>query len=123
MKMHRGDEFKLPIMLKNRGTVLTPSMIDGLKIKVADIELTYNGIDGISFDDEEGVWLFPLTQEQTLQLQSEKYKDMNLSTSPDFDTNIPVQAQIKLNGEVFGTDVDYINVKDSIIKTVWDSNE
>lgn len=81
--MMQGDAYKLPVVLRQGELLITPEMVHRLEITIGNLTRTYPG--AVSYDKENGQWLFPLTQEQTFA-----FKAGNTS---------PVQARIKFGDE------------------------
>lgn len=81
--MMQGDAYSLPIVLRQGELLITPEMVLRLEITIGDLTRTYPGV--VRYDEENGQWLFPLTQEQTFAFKAGR--------TP------PVQARIKFNDE------------------------
>lgn len=114
--MQQGDQYALPVQITNSaGTVITPNHCYDVKIQVGDLEeksyrageITWqaNPIDEPAEGEEvveTGYWCYPLSQEETLTL----------------DTATQVQAQVKfVDGTIIGTPVQKLRVGYSIIQT------
>lgn len=104
--IQQGDQFYLPVVIKQDKVEITPENADDVKIKIGDVlkkyslgELTYG-----LYDTEKSAWLYPLTQAQTLS-----YKGATIS----------IQAQIKQGANVFGSDTNMIPIDFSIIQEEW----
>lgn len=121
--MQQGDQYALPVQITNSsGTVLTPNNCYDVKIQVGDLEeKSYrageifwkaNPIDEPEEGEEvveTGYWCYPLSQEETLTL----------------DTATQVQAQVKfVDNTIIGTPVQKLRVGYSIIQTAeWPEPE
>lgn len=81
--MMQGDAYSLPIVLRQGELLITPEMVLRLEITIGTLTRTYPGV--VHYDEENGQWLFPLTQEQTFAFKAGR--------TP------PVQARIKFNDE------------------------
>lgn len=81
--MMQGDAYSLPIVLRQGELLITPEMVLRLEITIGNLTRTYPGV--VRYDEENGQWLFPLTQEQTFAFKAGR--------TP------PVQARIKFNDE------------------------
>ena len=80
----QGDSYQKPFTLRTLdGTLITPEMVLTLEITIGNLTRTYPG--AVRYDEENGQWLFPLTQEQTFTFKAGR--------TP------PVQARIKFNDE------------------------
>lgn len=66
--MMQGDAYKLPIVLRQGDVLITPTMVLRLEITIGNLTRTYPGV--VSYDEENGQWLFPLTQEQTFAFET-----------------------------------------------------
>lgn len=62
--MHKGDQRRLPIRLTDaEGRAITPDTVDDVMITVEGVGSLTIG-DGLTFED--GYFMYPLTQEQTM---------------------------------------------------------
>ena len=64
--MMQGDAYSLPIVLRQGELLITPEMVLRLEITIGTLTRTYPGV--VRYDEENGQWLFPLTQEQTFAI-------------------------------------------------------
>ena len=107
MDIRKGEQFLVPFEIKVGEDNATPSDIDGLRIKIADRLCEWP--DGeLTFDDVDGVWLYPLTEAQSLTLFSGKRQ---------------AQVAVKIGDSILKSDVISINIKDSIIKERWTGDD
>ena len=97
----RGEQYAVEIVIKNDEDVITPNNCDDVKIKLGNLEKKYSDNE-IFYED--GRWLFPLTQEQTLA--------MNLK-------RVNLQAQYKSGSNIFSTDIYAVQIKDTVINGTW----
>lgn len=102
-KIIQGEQYALQFTLTNEEAPITPESCDDVKIKLRTIEKTHSS-GRLRYDREAGVWLFPLTQVQTLAF---------------CDNRIERQRQVKIGGNVYSTDRTLILVDSTIIKTVF----
>ena len=104
--IQQGDQYFLPVVIKQNDVEVTPSNCDDVKIKVGSIQKQYS--DGTlnygPYDADNSAWLYPLTQTQTLSWQN---------------STIAIQAQIKQGSNIFGSDTEAIPVDFSIITEEW----
>ena len=104
--IQQGDQYSLEVsILGDDGLPITPDGIDGVKIELGDISKRYPG--ELTFDGESDVWLFPVTQEETLSLAG----------------HVKFQTQVNFGGtppQILGSPKETVYVADSIIKEVWD---
>ena len=106
--MQRGDQYSIRIAISKDGQPLAVGGITGLRIKLGDLEDRYP--EGtLSYDDVAGVWLFPVTQEQTHA----------------FPETLLAQVQVNFGGNpetIVGSRVQRININNSIIRSTWDED-
>ena len=105
MTVQQGDQYSLPITIRMGDGYVTPDTVTGLRLSVAGIEQRYPGT--LDYDAPSNAWLFPLTQEQTLQMQG----------------HVTIQAQANLGGSpavIIGSGTTSEQVAESIIRSVWD---
>lgn len=96
----QGDEYALPLIIKDGDTAITPEMIDGMVVEIDDTEYQYPSLVTYS----NGKWCVRLTQKQTLKMQNRAL----------------IQAQMLLTtGDVINTRPVSMAVQNSIIKKVW----
>lgn len=99
----QGEQYAVEFVLTNGEVDITPDNSDDVKIKIGNIEKAYS--DGsLSYDSVAECWLFPITQEQTLEWSS---------------LSVPVQAQYKTGSVVISTEKQTIKVSPSIIRSVF----
>lgn len=97
----QGDAFPIPVYVKIDGSVATKENIDALRIGIGPFTAKWpNG----TLDEQNGVWLFPLTQEQSYQL------------TPGL---VDVQAQVRVGKYTVGTAVTKVAVGKSLLKGAW----
>jgi hypothetical protein len=106
--LHQGDQLVLNIPITFNCKPVTPDNIVGVKIRIADIQHEYP--DGeLMFDSETQKWLFPLTQEQTLKMQGQVDRVVQLNFGGDPAT-------------ILSSDVETDRISKNIIKEVWDGD-
>lgn len=102
--MMQGDSRSLKIkILKSDKTAVTEDDVSDVEVTVGFLKKTYKE-GGVTFDAEKGVWLVPLTQEETFKF-----------------TPSHVKAQVRVlwnDGSVEGVSLGCINVLDSLSKEV-----
>ena len=104
--MQQGDQFSLMIDIKRGDTSLAPEDVEGIKVKLGDVERKYPD-GGLTYDDGLDTWLFPVSQEDTLKM----------------DSHVKAQVQVNFGGtppQILGTEVSDVYVCQSIIKDTWD---
>lgn len=97
----RGAQYQVPIIIKQGDTVITDQNADGVKVCFDTAVASYPG-GGLTYS--EGVWLFPLTQELSLAMESGE---------------VDFQIQVKIGDTVIPTKIKKIKVDDTAIKGVW----
>lgn len=101
--MMQGDSYGLAIEIKNAAdAVVTTEDITDVEIVIGQLRKTYKE-GGISF--ENGMWIFPLTQEETFK----------------FSPTMRVKGQVRVmfkNGFVEGASLGNVCVYESISKEV-----
>jgi hypothetical protein len=100
--MMQGDSYGLSIeILNSGGEAVTSADVSDVEISIGSLKKTYTSGDVFFVD---GMWVFPLTQEETFQMLPAKVK---------------VQLRVKwLSGDVEGCDLGYQNIRESISKEV-----
>lgn len=99
----QGDQYAIPIIGKQNGKPLDMDTIDEIEFTVGKLRKLYPGEVVL---DEEGRFLFPLTQQETFAVQRSSQH---------------VQIRVKFKGDppvVVGVDVGRINVDESVSKEV-----
>lgn len=70
----QGDQYALPIELMAKdGTPLSPDTLADVEVVVGTMRKTMSR-GAIVYDAERGVFLFPLTQEETFAMRDQRYK-------------------------------------------------
>lgn len=102
--MMQGDSYCLEIKLKDEnGDTLAPETVSDVEISVGHLTKTYASGE-VTYDTDNGLWLFPVTQEETFRVLPSKVK---------------VQARVKFPGDdVVGVDLGMISISESISKVV-----
>lgn len=99
----QGDQYAIPIIGKQNGKPLDMTTIDEVEFVIGKMRKLYPGEVVL---DEEGRFLFPLTQQETFAVQRSSQH---------------IQIRVKFKGDppvVVGVDVGDIYVADSISKVV-----
>lgn len=102
--MMQGDSYSLSIeILKADGTQVTAADVSDVEITIGHLRKTY--AEGtVSYHSASGIWLFPLSQEETFRYLPSK-----------------VKGQVRVvwnNGDVEGISLGDINVQESISREV-----
>lgn len=103
LKIMQGDQYAIPFVGKQNGEPLDTDTIEEIEFVVGKLRKTYPG--EVMLDDE-GKFLFPVTQQETFAIQRSSQH---------------VQIRVKFKGNppvVTGVDVGDIYVADSISKVV-----
>lgn len=106
----QGDEHNVLFSLKLGGSNITPATtgLEGLKIQFGRITKEYNPSSAsteVNYDGALKMWYVKLSQQQTLAMRCE----------------VPVQVQVKINGDIFTSLVKSVCVHGSIIKEIWNN--
>lgn len=100
--MMQGDSYRLGFeVLNNAGTAVTPEDIIDMEITIGHLRKTYLNAQITYF---EGIWMFPLSQEETMDFWPRQ-----------------VKSQIRIvwaNGVVEGKAIHGVRVSESISKEV-----
>lgn len=62
--MHQGDQYYLPVIITTDGIVVTPGMVDDVKVKVESYIKSYSDNE-LEFSVSMNCWLYPLTAEES----------------------------------------------------------
>ena len=103
MKIMQGDQYAIVFTGTKDGEALDLSQIELIEFTVGKLRKTY---PGEVTTDEDGNFLFPLTQEETFQFKSAQQA---------------VQIRVKFSGAepvVIGVGLDGVRVSDSVSKVV-----
>ena len=96
-KITQGDTYPIPVYVTVDGSIATPENISGLKLRIGKFTAWWpNG----KLENENGVWLFPLTAEQSKRLD------------PGYNE---VQARVSVGKYDVGTAVTKVYVGKSLI--------
>ncbi len=63
LKLFNGEQFDLKISLNIDGKGITPNVVSKIEFHIGEVSKNYPG--GVKYDEALGVWLFPLTSEET----------------------------------------------------------
>ena len=102
MSITQGDQYSIPIIIKQGDTVITNENVQGVRIAIENAVFTYPG-GHLEYSD--GVWYFPLTQELSYLLEEGKAKG---------------QVQIRIGRNIIGSKTKEIDINECIIKEGWD---
>ena len=101
MVIVRGDQYAIPVMIKQGDVLITDQNADGVKVCFDTAVASWPG-GGLTFD--EGLWLYPLTQELSLSMQEGK---------------VEFAVQVKMGSTIVTSKPKMVRVDDSNIKGVW----
>ena len=95
----KGDCYALPLSVTLDGETLDIGQVACAEVFLAGNRKLYDGGEGaVTWDAENGVFLYPLTQEETFAIRSGCQ---------------PAQLRLKLtDGSVFGTPIRYVSFGD-----------
>lgn len=101
----QGDAYNLKIKVSNSNYKLNIDDVDVVEVFLGDMIKTYPGV--VTYDEEEDVFLFPLTQSESLMFKPGK--------------TVTFDLRVKFNsGEVTGIQPQKIDVIKSMSKAVLD---
>lgn len=101
--MMQGDSYKIPIELLADDGVTDPTVFDEVEIVIGSMVKTMSS-GAITYDQESKVFLFPVSQKETMNLPQK----------------VNAQVRVKLNGsnDVIGVDLGKIDVSKTMSKAV-----
>lgn len=103
--MQQGDQYSIQVSLTKGDQPLAPADVEGVKVMLGPIIARYPD-GGLTYDDDNDVWLFPVTQEQTLELRG----------------RVAAQVQVDFGGtprQIISSKVQQVLVDTSIIRSAW----
>lgn len=101
--MMQGDEYKIPFEIEIDGFAANGENVADVEISIGNITKTMSS-GAITFDAEQGAFLFPITQNETFSLRNTPQK---------------VQVRVKDNqSNVQGIQLENIDVVGSVSKAV-----
>lgn len=105
MILTQGSTYKLNVPLTKDGTNIDIELVDIVEFMFQDVRKLY-GYDGdVTYDNDNKVFIIPLSQKETFQLNEEG--------------RISYQARIKYkDGEVKATPIQYGYISESLSKKV-----
>lgn len=105
MAMHQGDQYSIVITINSGDEPLTPEDVEGIRIKIGEMERRYP--EGtLTYNDQEGAWLFPVTQAETLRMTGMQR----------------AQVQVNFGGtppQIIGSAVVQVDMDGSVIRKEW----
>lgn len=102
MTLHQGDQYVIPVEIKNATAVITPDDVDDVRIQIGD-ELRQYSDGGLTFDAENKKWLFHITEEKTRT----------------FTCSVNMQVGILVGTDIVYSSVQKIKLERSIIRKDW----
>lgn len=105
MILTQGSTYKLNVPLTKDGTNIDIELVDIVEFMFQDIRKLYGSNGDVTYDNENKVFVIPLSQDETFKLSGE--------------SQIEYQARIKYkNGEVKATPIQYGYISESLSKEV-----
>lgn len=99
----KGESYRVAFTLKDNGTVITPSMVQGVRIALGNQIATYpNG--NLTFETEDNTWQFPMTQKNSYSM---------MGNETDY------QVQVKIDGEIFSSKKMKVVVDETMFRKEW----
>ena len=97
----QGDQYNILLKLEVNGQLMSLENIKLIEFTIANNSKTYP--DTVQYDGENGVFLVPVTQEETFAFEEVE----------------SLQVRIKYNdNSIVGTNIVKFNVRDSLSKTI-----
>lgn len=96
----QGDSYQIPVRIEQDGMLLSPEMVDDLELIIPDVLSRRMTTGGLSYHEDDGMWYFRPTQQETLNASTgtydvgirAKYKDIPPSTKVHVIAKIRIQA-------------------------------
>ena len=105
MILTQGSTYKLNVPLTKDGTNIDIELVDIVEFMFQDIRKLYGSDGDVTYDNDNKVFIIPLSQKETFQLAEEG--------------KISYQARIKYkDGEVKATPIQYGYISESLSKKV-----
>jgi hypothetical protein len=101
--MMQGDQYNIPIEILAEDGVTDPTVFDDVEIVFGSLIKTM-AKEQISYDAEKKVFLFPLSQKESMNMPNK----------------VKAQVRVKLNGsgDVIGVDLGEIDIEKTMSKAV-----
>ena len=103
MTLYRGDQYAIPFVVKLKDTLVTPEMVEDVRIQIGD-SLRELASESLSYNPEKQTWDFYVTEEFTRSLTGR---------------TVLYQVGIKVGGEIRYSPTKQLPIGDNIIKAVW----
>lgn len=103
MALTQGDEYYIPVIIWMGETTITPENATGVKVGIGKFEREWPD-GGLTFQEESGAWLFPLTQEASLKMPEGK---------------VDFQVKARFGTQIVHSQVTQVDVHETIFKGVW----
>jgi hypothetical protein len=105
MILTQGSTYKLNVPLTKDGTNIDVELVDIVEFMFQDVRKLYGSDGDVTYDNDNKVFIIPLSQKETFQLTEEG--------------RISYQARIKYkDGEVKATPIQYGYISESLSKKV-----
>lgn len=99
----KGESYRVAFTLKDNGTVITPSMVQGVRIALGNQTAAYP--DGnLTFSNEDNTWRFPMSQKNSMSVQG---------------SEVEYQVQVKIDGEIFSSKKMKVSIDESMFRNEW----
>ena len=100
----KGEAYRVAFTLKDNGTTIVPSMVQGVRIALGNQLATYP--DGnLTFSNEDNTWRFPMSQKNSMSVSGNE---------------VEYQVQVKIDGEIFSSKKMKIKIDDSMFRKEWE---
>lgn len=84
--IHRGDQYAIPVTITLNGEPVTPDDVTDVRVKIGTNMQSYANSGGLTYDTDNDVWLFHLTETMSFAMDSETYfqAGVKVGDNPDF---------------------------------------
>lgn len=105
MAIQQGDQFAIPFYIKNGDSIVSPDLVDDVRIQIGATLKTYSNGE-LTYDAANHVFGFPVTQDET--------RAFLCATNP-----VQYQVGLKIGTDIVYSAVGKLMVKASIIGEDW----
>ena len=103
MTLFRGDQYAVPFVVKLKDTVITPEMVEDVRIQIGD-NLREMTDASLVYNPDKQTWDYYVTEEFTRSLSGR---------------TVMYQVGIKIGNEIRYSAAKQLPIGDNIIKAVW----
>lgn len=103
MEIIKGESYRIPIVVKSSGLVLTEDMVQGIRIALGN-QIAVFPDGNLEYNPDEKAWMFPLTQKNAYSLKG---------------TEVDYQVQVKIDDEVYSSRMRKVKLYDTMFRKEW----